>query len=439
MNPDSPRPQGPGNDDADRDDATVADATTADATTADATTDNATTADAEMRLALASLDPVGEDSPEHTATAVEQAWMRIETTTNFEDGEIQVPAAPSQQGRRPSPSAAPEASPPPRRRLWELAAAACLGAALVGGSVLLARDFTSGGSDSAVVAGESGSVAVAPGDAAVSSTEPYAGDAVDGSASASTSAGPGAGDASIARSASATVATEDPRSARDEYVATVTGLGGSVTSETITSSGAGNGPVQPMPADAAIYPPIYSGAGIFLDVEVPAAQYDQAIAAISPLGEVIELSQSSYDTGTSLPETEARIAALQQSLGRLQALLSQASNVGEVIQLENAITARQSELDALAAQQGFLASQVEKSRISLRLITPADAQDLNGASDTWWGSFTAGISEAWMWLGRALAWTSPLWIGGLVWWLLRRRRNHRAAGVDHAESESTRA
>lgn len=382
-------------------------------------------ADARMRLALAAVDPAGEDSPDRTADAVEQAWVRVRGATDAHPDTVSgsSPSSPPQPA-----SAGAAKTSTSGRRWWELAAAACLGAALVGGSVLASQNFTSGGSDSGVVASESGAVAGAPGDATVSSTEPYAGAAADGKASATTSADPAATSTSIARSASATVATEDTRAARDSYVATITGLGGRVTSETITSSGGGNGPVEPMPADAAIYPPIYSGAGIFLDVEVPADQYEEAVAAIAPLGEVIELSQSSYDTGTSIAEGEARIAALQQSLARLQALLSQAAGVGEIIELENAITARQSELDALTAQQRYLAGQVEQSRISLRLLTPEDAQNVDGTPDTWWGSFTAGIAEAWMWLGRALAWTSPLWIGGLLWWLLRRRRARPATG-----------
>lgn len=379
--------------------------------------DDPSSADPGMRRALASLDPAKDDSPDRTATAVEQAWLRVQDATHS--------GTDTPQGTAPSSPKGQGTASTPRRRWWELAAAACLGAALVGGSVLASQSFTSGGNDSGVVASDSGGVAGAPSDATVGRTEPYSGAASDGSAAASTAVDPAAS-TSIARSASATVATDDTREARDSYVATITGLGGRVTSETITSSGEGNDPVEPMPADAAIYPPTYSGAGIFLDVEVPAAQYDQAVAAIAPLGEVIELSQSSYDTGTNIAEGEARIAALQQSLTRLQALLTQAASVGEIIELENAITARQSELDALTAQQRYLAGQVEQSRISLRLLTPQDAQALDGIPETWWGSFTAGVAEAWLWLGRALAWTSPLWIGGLLWWLLRRRHSRRA-------------
>lgn len=381
--------------------------------------------DDALRASLGALNPVPEGADVGVAdvsggaaiseaseidTTVDRAWARVEKQVRSGDDET---------GSNPSGSA------PPRRRWWELAAAACLGAALVGGSVFATQAFYSSGADS-------GAVASGASDAAVSSTEPYSGAAVEGSpptasmAAEESSTSATAPNTGIARSASGIVATEDPQGARDSYVATITGLGGRVTSETVTSA-VGTSPVEPMPADAAIYPPIYSGAGIYLDLEVPAPAYDQAIAAIAPLGEVIEFSQSSYDTGTSIAEGEARIAALQASLTRLQALLTQAANVNEIIELENAISARQSELDALTAQQRYLTSQVEQSRISLRLVTPADAETLSGAPQSWWGKFTAGLADAWMWLGRALAWTSPLWIAGLLWWLIRRRRARRTA------------
>lgn len=366
--------------------------------------------DDDLRGALASLDPATEYSTAdpsgvNASAALDSAWMRVQQ--KLDPG-----------GEAPSP-ADRAAAPPTRRRWWELAAAACLGAALVGGAVAATQSFTVDQTDTGAVTAAPGA---APGDAAtdgaVSAEVAPNGAVSDGAAPNSVSSS----SASIARSASATVATEQLLAARDSYVATITGLGGRVTSETVTTTGGGNGAVEPMPADIAIYPPIYSGAGIYLDMEVPTAQYEQAVAAIAPLGEVIEVSQSSYDTGTSIVEGEARIGALQESLTRLEALLTQAESVNEVIEVENAIAARQSELDALTAQQRYLAGQVEQARISLRLLTPQDVQELSSGPETWWEQFTAGVADAWMWLGRALAWTSPLWIGGLLCWLLSHRR-----------------
>ena len=389
--------------------------------------------DDELRTALAALDPAAADPTAETADALNEAWSQVQTRMDPErdDEASNTDDQATAKGQAGTP-------PVPRRRWWELAAAACLGAALVGGAVVAGGTF-SGGADAGVVAGISD-------DSAVSSTEPYAGAPVDGAAAdraqgdvATSTDSSTAASSTLARSASATVATDNPQSARDSYVATITGLGGRVTSETTTTAG-GNGPVEPMPADVAIYPPIYSGAGVFLDVEVPATAYDEAVAAIAPLGEVIELSQSAYDTGTSIAEGEARISALQDSLTRLQALLSQANSVGEVIELENAITTRQSELDALTAQQRYLTDQVEQARISLRLVTSADADDLyDPGPDSWWESLTSGLAQAWMWLGRALAWTSPLWIGGLLWWLLHRRRTGQATGSDAPDSNRRQA
>ncbi len=173
----------------------------------------------------------------------------------------------------------------------------------------------------------------------------------------------------VARDASAVVATEDVQAARDEFVSAITGLDGRVTSETVTTDGS---PVTSATSDMA-YPDAPRTPGVSLSVEVPAAAYDQAIAAIEPLGDIVTFSQSSVDTGTQLADGAARISALRASVARLQTLLDQADSVGSVIAVEEAIAARQSELDGLVAQQRYLQSQVSQARISVELLTPADA------------------------------------------------------------------
>lgn len=291
--------------------------------------------------------------------------------------------------------------PPERRRRWvQLAAAACLGAAVVTGVGIVANTYSPGGSDSASVASQE------------------SGSAMDGAvAEPSSGAARSTQDPKLARDASAVVAADDVQAARDEFVDTVRSLGGRVTSETTTTTG---GQAEPAP-DIAVYPPIPTGPGVNLAVEVPADKYDQAVAAIQPLGAVVQFSQSSVDTGTEIADGKARIAALAASVATLQDLLSRAESISDVIALEEAISQRQSELDALSAQQRYLESQVTQARISLELMTPEDAAERYGTTSSWWQQVTNVLAGSWLWLGRVLLWTSPLWLLGLGWWLWRRR------------------
>jgi cell division protein FtsL len=146
-------------------------------------------------------------------------------------------------------------------------------------------------------------------------------------------------------------------------------------------------------------------------------------------GEVVQMQQSTYDVGAQVADVDARIKALEASLVRLTALMDEAKDITDVITLEQAISQRQSELDALKAQQRDLANQTAMSQISLTLMSPDDAQNSVDPQpqQTWWESFLDGLSQFWSWFGSALLIISPLLIAmGIIAWV-RRRRTRRAA------------
>lgn len=334
--------------------------------------------DEGLRAQLKTLDPQPGEPDQET---VDRVWERLQ----------------SPDARVPEPK--------PRRQWLGLAIAACLGAALVGGGLVVTDSLTSGGSGSSTVSEQAPSTTMMD--------SPVEGAAVPGDASQEAQAS-----STLARDASAVVATEDVRAARDSFVATVNGLNGTVVSEGTTT-----GPNDPLTAspDIAMYPPAPSGPGISLSVEVPADSYDQAVAAVGGLGEVVQFSQSAQEVGAQYAQGKARIASLRASLATLRGLMDQATSISDVIALEDAIAQRQSDLDALTSQQRYLESQISQARISVQLMTPGDAAALYDTTESWWEQVGQALSAAWAWLGRALLWTSPLWLAGLLWWSRRRR------------------
>ncbi len=240
----------------------------------------------------------------------------------------------------------------------------------------------------------------------------------------------------LVRSGSMLVGTDDVTAGRDSFVAAVLGMGGRIMSETVTSQGNGGGSgggEVPYGADMMTssdmglsypYPWYPQGPGIWLSVEVPAQSYDEAIEAARATGEVVQLQQSAYDVGSQITDVDARIEALESSLARLTALMDDATGISDVVALEAAIAARQSELDSLRAQQRELANQTSMSGISLTLMSPEDAR---GTVDpepqlSWWESFTKGLAQFWSWLGHALIIVSPLLLAvAIIWWVRRRR------------------
>jgi hypothetical protein len=411
-------------------------------------TTEADPADVELRSALQALAPPG-DTRSDDEDLLQRGWRRLseeipEVSSTSTESAAGSPELPRHPAAPPTPAAhARHTRPGSRRHRWRVGA---LAAAAVAAAVLLGVGaygmFAPGPVDSAA---SDSSAAIAAQEPGVTMAEPNPGAAepgMDGGAAATpvtpadartTAAPEAAATAAIASDASMVVASDDVAAARDSFVTDINALGGRVTAETVTGSGL-NTPAMPEPAigtdsavssSTAIYPPWPSIPGVSLSVEVPAAQFDEALAAARGLGEVVSYTRSSVDVGATVTDTEARIAALEASLARLRGLLERATSLSDVIELENAIASRQAELDGLLAMQRDLANQTEQSRITLQLVTPQVADEYFTTSTPGaWERILDIAGTVWLWLGVALVVTSPLWLlgAGLWWWSRRRRR-----------------
>lgn len=125
----------------------------------------------------------------------------------------------------------------------------------------------------------------------------------------------------------------------------------------------------------------------YLTIRVPFDQLDTVLSSLESLGTVDSLSRSKSDVTLAVTDLNARIASLQQSLNDLRALQAQATNVGDLITVESAISSRQAELDSLLAQQTYLTDQVDMSTISLTLTGSTGTTPTN---DTFWDGLVAG-------------------------------------------------
>jgi hypothetical protein len=412
--------------------------------------------DPELRALLAGIDPVAGEAPPAPAHLLDR--IRAEVAP-------QPDAAEAAAVHRATRAGAGDPAGSWWSRHWQgtlLAAASVATLALAAATVLpglagSGSDSIAGSAaDSAVsseaVAGSVGApeaaVGGSVGDEALAEADRQA---VGADKAAQAPTGTGGSDAattdeSLVRSGSLLVGTDDVEGGRDSFVATVLALGGRVTSETVVTEDGGG--AQPYPIDTVSrdmgvsypYPWWPTGPGIWLSVQVPVDQYDKAIEAARATGEVIQMQQSTYDVGAQVSDVEARIAALEASLARLTELMDEATDISDVIALEQAISARQSELDALRAQQRDLANQTAMSQISLTLMTPEDARATvePQPEQTWWESFLEGLGQAWAWLGRALLIVSPLLLAlAVIWWVRRRRARRAAPSTDPAAHAPT--
>ncbi|HEY3014418.1 MAG TPA: DUF4349 domain-containing protein [Nocardioides sp.] len=176
-----------------------------------------------------------------------------------------------------------------------------------------------------------------------------------------------------------------------------------------------------------------------MTVRVPSGEFDDVMAAVEKLGTLVSSTSSSEDVTTQVIDIDVRVRAQEKSLERIEALLSQARSLNEIIRIESELTRRQADLDSLKQQQAWLADQTSLSTITV-FMEKQDAAAPPPAKKTHHNPFVAGIIRGWHGLGVATGWLArgvglvlpfvlPITLLGLpLWWLVRvigRRFAHR--------------
>jgi Domain of unknown function (DUF4349) len=192
---------------------------------------------------------------------------------------------------------------------------------------------------------------------------------------------------------SVTLTVERPRIAARDAAAIVEGAGGHVQ-ERVEQAG------DDTSEDTA-----------WLVVRVPSDGLTQVLAELERLGRVDEVELTSTDVTAQAQDLDARIRALEISVGRLQDLLSRAQTTSDVVAAEQTLTERQSDLEALVSQRNRLADRVEMSTVRLMF------QSEEGAPAPARAGFGGGLSAGWESLGTALS-AALLVLGVLLPWAL---------------------
>src|SRR6478752_309654 len=131
-----------------------------------------------------------------------------------------------------------------------------------------------------------------------------------------------------------------------------TDAGGQVTSENVvTSVDPTGGPTGP----GGIDPRLESGSSLptvgvdeaRMVLSVPAKTLDDVLTQLSRIGSVSYRSSQSQDVTDTYVDTKARIEPMQDGITRVRALLTQTTDLQQVILLESELTRRQAELDAM--------------------------------------------------------------------------------------------
>ena len=184
---------------------------------------------------------------------------------------------------------------------------------------------------------------------------------------------------SVVMTGEVSLTSKDLEKVRDEVDDLMTALGGSVDNEQTSNDSKGR---------------IERST---LVLRIPVDKFTVAKKALMGMGKLRASDVSAKDVTTQVIDIDERVQTLQASLDNLQDFQRSAKDVKDLLDYEEKITARQSELQSLEAQQSYLADQTSMSTITLTLsvpdkyVAPPDALEDAG--------FLAGLKAGWHALG----------------------------------------
>ena len=165
-------------------------------------------------------------------------------------------------------------------------------------------------------------------------------------------------------------------------------------------------------------------------MRVPVDQFEPTLTKVKGLGVLHSLARSVEDVTAQVADIDSRVRSAQDSIASLRRLFSAAQKLGDIIALENELSQREADLEALQAQQRALADQTALSTITIT-VTKATTAPKPGDSDKA-GGFIAGLKAGWDALvgfvqavSHGLGLLLPLGTlllltAGLIWFLVRR-------------------
>jgi hypothetical protein len=139
-------------------------------------------------------------------------------------------------------------------------------------------------------------------------------------------------------------------------------------------------------------------------LRVPPEALTDTLNALSKLGIEQTRSLSSTDVTQKVADVSSRVRSAQQSIARLRVLFDHASKIGDIIQLESELNAREADLESLQAQQRSLAQQTSMASITLSLVTATKAPAPSKPDKDDDSGFVGGLKRGWDGFTGAAAW-----------------------------------
>ena len=153
-------------------------------------------------------------------------------------------------------------------------------------------------------------------------------------------------------------------------------------------------------------------------IRIPAEKFEDFLNGLKDGITVKSVSQTAEDVGLQYSETEQRLETLKIKLGRLQDLLRQASNMSDIIELENAISNTEADIEYYTNTINRYDSLIGFSTINLDLTEVArpgsGIEEKEGFFKKLGREFVEGLANAGENVADLFYWISYNFIGLLI-------------------------
>lgn len=129
----------------------------------------------------------------------------------------------------------------------------------------------------------------------------------------------------------------------------------------------------------------------YLTLRIPASTLDAFLTGAEPLGRVLQRSETADDVTESYQDTQARLATQQALMARLQALMTDAASLSDLLALESQMADTQYQIDRLQASLNATDSRVEHATVDITLREEQSSADLADAGLTLPQRFSSAI------------------------------------------------
>ncbi len=170
-----------------------------------------------------------------------------------------------------------------------------------------------------------------------------------------------------------------------------------------------------------------------LTMRIPSAELDSFLQGAGDTGRITNRSESADDVTESYYDTKTRLETQQALMARLQALVTDAADLSDLLALESQIADTQYQIDRLQSSLNRTDSQVDYATVdvNLREEIPSDSitvkekslgERLMDAMETGWEAFTEFLGDMVVFLAAALPFILVIAVVVIVVKVIRRRK-----------------